>query len=219
MTVYGKAVSILVLVAVILGLLVLGGYVRDWRVEQAAAAKPEIAVDTKASEKWERQMEALTLAVAKLSEAQAAALATKYDRPDVRYVPGPAGRDGAPGAPGTPGTVVLAETTSKAPAPAGVDILTTANPTTGKVENTVVPRKVSFFGAPLKWRLYLEGGTESLTMERWRAEAGVEFRALRLGWVELQPKASVGYFPLGEPPVIEHEVRVFTGLRVTFDRP
>ena len=214
MTIYGKTISILALVLAILGLLILGGYVRDWNQDQGAAQRPEIAEPTKASEKWDRQMEALTLAVAKLTEAQAAALATKYGRPDIRYVPGP---PGAPGAAGRDGeTKVLTETKTSTAAPTGVSILTTVDPT-GKVENTVVANKVPFLGAPLKFRFYLEGGVEELTMEKWRAEAGVEFRALRLGKLEIQPKASVGYYPLGASPLIDHEVRVFTGIRLAFD--
>ena len=221
MTIYGKVVSVALIVCLVLGLLVLGGYVRDWRVEQREAAKPEIAEETAQSKRLAIQMESLMIAVKQLTEAQADAYATKYGRPDIRVIQGP---PGAPGAAGKDGeTKVLTEVQDKRPMPAGFDALTTVDKA-GKVETTVVPRKVPFLGAPLKWRFYLEGGTEELTMEKWRAEAGVEFRALRLGWVEIQPKASVGYFPLVKqddlafPPTIEHDLRVFTGLRVTFER-
>lgn len=154
------------------------------------ASKPEVAEPTKESDKWERQIEALNLAVAQLSEAQKLALATKYQRPEIMVVPGAPGAPGAAGAAGKDGQVVLGETHTKTEAPAGVSILTTANPTTGKVENTVIANPVKFWGAPLRWRVFAEALTPEATWDtsRYSYAAGLEFDMVRMGSVHFQPK-------------------------------
>lgn len=182
----------------------------DAKVEDRA---PEVAQPTDSSDEWREEMRQLQLSVKALTEAQALALATKYQKPEIIYV------QGSPGAPGKDGRdAVLAETETSQPAPAGVSILTTADPKTGEVTNTVVANKEPFLTAPLKLRFYLEGGVEEMKMEQWRAEAGVEFRALRRGSAEIQPKVSLGYFPLQTEIGVEHDTRLFTGVRVTFEK-
>lgn len=214
-------ISHVVAVVAVIAALLVGAYWGRFAGNQKPggnqAAEPETAKPTKESEKWERQIEALNLAVAQLSEAQKLALATKYQRPEILVVPGAPGLPGAVGSPGKDGQVVLAETKTTGEAPAGVSILSTANPSTGVVTNTVVANPVKFWGAPLRWRVFAEGMTGEATWDtsRFSYAAGLEFDMVRMGSVHFQPKVEWFREPVGLTGEVTDGAKA--GLRISWE--
>lgn len=193
-----------------LALLFLGYQWHGWRQEQAEV-KPQAAEPTKQARKWKRKVRERPVAEAQLTAAEVERLVAKYQRPDLRAVPAPEGSTEPPSAP----TAVLAEVQDKREMPAGADILTTLD-AGGNVETTVVPRPVPFLGAPMRFRLYGEALTEEANLDRLAVRLGAEFRALRLGHLEIQPKAELFRDPLPlELGGYDNGVR--GGVRVTFD--
>lgn len=203
-----------VLVALaIAGTLLLAGEWRAW-LERVEASDARPATPTKAMRRWPLvPVEAVVQAPA-IPPAELPGVRRRWNRPDLvapRPQDGP-GRPGevgrlllpvspAPPASGQPddlvvefpgqiqreGAILLAEAEDKRPAPAGVRVAAFLE-TDGRTTLAVDPRELNLIGFPLRWRAW--GQVELSSNPDF--EAGLAFRALRVGRLELAPAVAAG---------------------------
>lgn len=178
--------------------LVLAGEIR-WKIEETASSSARAARPTRRFERWRQVELEAALRVPSPPADDLADARRRWNRPDLVSPEAPGGPVSPdlpatqPGGPATPGetlidgqvrragAILLAEAEDRRPAPAGVEVAAVLE-ADGRTTLIVKPRPVPLLRFPLKWRA--DGWVDPLSGD---FDAGVTFRALRVGRWELGP--------------------------------